>query len=142
MCKKSKTAKTSSTCLTSTNYSETKNNTKNSFYSPTNNNSVKNLNILSNETERLTNFRGENKHMTQMPKQTDKPDILLGLGEYKEVNQPKRFHNVKKLKSSHTVPDLPDTLSPITDNQFKQMPRPESMTNVRKSLNVESQNPD
>ena len=53
--KKSKTAKTSSTCLTSTNYSETKNNTKNSFYSPTNNNSVKNLNILSNETERLTN---------------------------------------------------------------------------------------
>ena len=52
--KKIKTGKDSSTCLTSTNYSETGNNTKNSFYSPTNANSIKKLNFTSNETENNT----------------------------------------------------------------------------------------
>ena len=49
--KKIKTGKNSSICLTSTNYSETGNNTKNSFYSPTNSNSIRKLNYASNETE-------------------------------------------------------------------------------------------
>ena len=49
--KKAKTPKNSSTCLTSTNYSETGNNTKNSFYSPMNTNSMKKNIFTSNETE-------------------------------------------------------------------------------------------
>ena len=49
--KKAKTPKNSSTCLTSTNYSETGNNTKNSFYSPMNTNSMKKNIFASNETE-------------------------------------------------------------------------------------------
>ena len=50
--KKVKTGKDSSTCLTSTNYSENGNNTKNSFYSPTNTHySFKHFNLTSNETE-------------------------------------------------------------------------------------------
>ena len=49
--KKAKTPKNNSTCLTSTNYSETGNNTKNSFYSPMNTNSMKKNIFTSNETE-------------------------------------------------------------------------------------------
>ena len=49
--KKPKTGKDSSTCLTSTNFSETGNNTKNSFYSPLSTNSFKKVNFTSQETE-------------------------------------------------------------------------------------------
>ena len=49
--KKAKTPKNSSTCLTSTNYSETGNNTNNSFYSAMTTNSMKKNIFTSNETE-------------------------------------------------------------------------------------------
>ena len=49
--KKIKTGKDSSTCLTSTNFSEAGNNTKNSFYSPISPNSIKKINYTANETE-------------------------------------------------------------------------------------------
>ena len=54
--KKSKTDKNSSTNLTSTNYSETRNtNTKTSFYSPNSTSNNFNENIISNETEPVEN---------------------------------------------------------------------------------------
>ena len=53
--KKPKTGKNSSTCLTSTNYSETGNNTKNSFYSPTSSYSLRQMNFTSSETEGTAN---------------------------------------------------------------------------------------
>ena len=49
--KKIKTAKSTSTYLSSTNYSDTWNNTKNSFYSPTQTNFNKKITYTTNETE-------------------------------------------------------------------------------------------
>ena len=72
-----------------------------------------------NLAEKLSNFRRENKHMTQIPQQIDKPDILFGLNEYKEINKSSkstRFHSIKKLKSCNSSPDLPDILHPLTED--------------------------
>ena len=61
--------------------------------------------------EKLLNFRKEHKHMTQLPKQIDKPDTLLGLNEFGKFPI-KRFHSIKKL-NYYPIPDLPDNLEPI-----------------------------
>ena len=94
------------------------------------------------KVEKLTNYRKKQKHMTQLPQQIDKPDTLFGLDEYKEVLPQNCFHSIKKLTSNDVIPDLPDTLDPIDENQFNKLPKPESMTNIRKVLEEESKNPE
>lgn len=92
------------------------------------------------KVEKLTNFRKPYKHMTQLPQQLDRPDVLLGLNEYKEIHPQNRFHTIKKLNSSSSIHDMPDTLDPIKDNQFSQMPRPESMSNIKRTMKEENKN--
>jgi len=92
------------------------------------------------KAEKLTNFRKPYKHMTQLPQQLDRPDVLFGLNEYKEVHPQNLFHNIKKLNNSSSIHDIPDTLDPIKDNQFNQMPRPESMNNIQSSMKEENKN--
>ena len=94
------------------------------------------------KVEKLTNYRKKQKHMTQLPQQIDKPDTLFGLDEYKEVLPQNCFHSIKKLTSTDVIPDLPDTLDPIDENQFNKLPKPESMTNIRKVLEEERKNPE
>ena len=89
--------------------------------------------------EKLLNPRKARKHMTQISHQ-DKPDVLFGINEYKEVRAPKRFHSIRKLSSTSQVQDVPDTLEPILDESFKGMPKPDSMTNIKKSKIEESKN--
>ena len=104
---------------------------------------VKSTNIF--KAEKLSNFRRENKHMTQIPQQVDKPDILFGISEYKEINKSSkstRFHSIKKLKSCNSSPDLPDVLVPLTEDFYNTIPRPESMTKIKRSKNEESKNPE
>ena len=94
------------------------------------------------KSEKLTNFRKSHKHMTQLQKHIDMPDTLFGLDEYKEAHPQKNFHSIKKANSSSSIADLPDSLEPINDNQFHQLPRPESMTSLKKSMREDSKNPD
>ena len=70
--KKAKTPKNSSTCLTSTNFSENNTYTKNSFYVPTNNNSIKQYNLTSNETEANPNLSNKNKISQEISKTKNK----------------------------------------------------------------------
>ena len=85
-----------------------------------------------------SNIRKAYRHMTQLPQQLDQPDILLGLNEYKETRlQQKRFHTIKKVTNSDSIPDLPDTLEPLSENSDNQMPRPDSMFLFRKSYSEE-----
>ena len=94
------------------------------------------------QSEKLTNFRKPHKHMTQLQKHIDMPDTLFGLDEYKESHPKKQFHSIKKANSSSSIADLPDSLEPINDNQFHQLPRPESMTSLQKSMRDDNRNPD
>ncbi len=94
------------------------------------------------KSEKLTNFRKSHKHMTQLQKHIDMPDTLFGLDEYKEAHPQKNFHSIKKANSSSSIADLPDSLEPINDNQFHQLPRPESMTSLKKSMREDSKNPE
>ena len=92
--------------------------------------------------EKLTNFRKSKKHMSQLPPDIDKPDVLFGQNEIKEVKPYKRFHSIKKLTSSKSSPDFPDTLAPIEKDYYHHLPRPESMCNIRKSKKEECKNPE
>ena len=92
------------------------------------------------KAQKLLNFRREHKHMTQIPQHIDQPDILLGLEEYKEARLKKGFHSIKKLTSFNSIPDLPDTIEPINEDNFKAMPRPDSMNRIKKLINEEAKN--
>ena len=84
------------------------------------------------KSEKLLNIRKRHRHMTQIPHQIDKPDILFGLNEYKEPSQKKFFHPIKRLSSSKLALDLPDTLEPIIEDKFEHFPQPE-LNKSRKS---------
>ena len=99
---------------------------------------VNNSNVF--KEEKLLNIRKGRKHMTQLPRQIDQPDILFGLNEYKRFHIT-NFHNLKKL-CSNPIPDLPDTLEPITEDNDNIMPIPDSINNINNSKNEESKNPE
>ena len=92
------------------------------------------------KAQKLLNFRRGNKHMTQIPHHIDQPDVLLGLNEYKETRLRKGFHSIKELTSFKSIPDLPDTIEPINEDNFNVMPRPESMNKIKKLKNEEAKN--
>ena len=92
------------------------------------------------QAERLFNVRKNHKHMTQIQYHIDKPDILFGLNEYKEARIKKSFHSIKKLSSSNSIPDEPDTLEPIIEDKYEQIPQPESMIKLKKFSKEESKN--
>ena len=102
--------------------------------------SLKEINSNVFKAEKLTNFRKPNKHMTELPHQLDKPDILLGLNEYKEIREKRIFHSIKKLTNFKSIPDAPDTLEPINEDACYQMPKPDSMTNILQCKNEEKKN--
>ena len=99
---------------------------------------INNENVF--KEEKLLNIRKSRKHMTQLPSQNDQPDILLGLNEYKQF-QLKSFHKLRKI-CSNPIPDLPDTLEPIKEDNNSIMLRPDSMNNINFSKNEESKNPE
>ena len=108
--KKAKTPRNSSTCLTSTNYSENGNtnninttNTKNSFYLPTNSNRTFNhYNLTSNETETNQNFikTNKNKPSQEISNINNKPISEKNVFKCRIVNC-MRF-NGKKLNKKET----------------------------------------
>ena len=89
---------------------------------------------------KLLNGRKRKKHMTQIPQQ-DVPDILLGMNEYKEVNIPRKFHNIKKPISSLNQ-DMPDSLEPINDAPTSAIPKSQVLTSIHKPKKDESKNPE
>ena len=103
--KKAKTPKNSSTCLTSTNFSENNTYTKNSFYVPTNNNSIKQYNLTSNETEGNPNLSNKNKISQEISKTKNKTSEknvfkcrILNCMRYngKRLNKKETFESVIK----------------------------------------------
>ena len=94
------------------------------------------------KAEKLSSFRKQPRHMSQISNQVDRPDILLGLNEYKKVNKSNRFHNIKKLKSNNFSQDLPDTFEPLKGDYYYNIPRPESMKKIKLSKREESKNPE
>ena len=83
--------------------------------------------------EKLLNIR-KDKRMSQIQKNIDKPDTLFGLNEYKQPKKGKTsFHSIKKLRNTQSSMDLPDTLEPLKEDSNYLLPRPDSMTNIRKS---------
>jgi len=103
--KKAKTPKNSSTCLTSTNFSENNTYTKNSFYVPTNNNSIKQYNLTSNETEGNPNLSSKNKISQEISKTKNKTSEknvfkcrILNCMRYngKRLNKKETFESVIK----------------------------------------------
>ena len=94
------------------------------------------------KAQKLLNFRREHKHMTQIPQHIDQPDVLLGLNEYKETRLKKGFHSIKKLTSFNSIPDLPDTIEPLNEDNINAMPRPGSMNKIKKLKNEEAKNPE
>ena len=99
---------------------------------------VNNVNVF--KEEKLLNIRKDRKHMTQLFRQNDNPDILLGLNEYKQF-QIKNFHNLRKL-CSNPIPDIPDILEPIKEDNNNILPSPDSINNVNNSQYEESKNPE
>ena len=94
------------------------------------------------KAEKLSSFRKQPRHMSQISTKVDRPDILLGLNEYKKVTKSNRFHNVKKLKASNFSQDLPDTFEPLKGDYYSNIPRPESMKKIKLSKREESKNPE
>ena len=103
--KKAKTPKNSSTCLTSTNFSENNTYTKNSFYVPTNNNSIKQYNLTSNETEGNPILSNKNKISQEISKTKNKTSEknvfkcrILNCMRYngKRLNKKETFESVIK----------------------------------------------
>ena len=103
--KKAKTPKNSSTCLTSTNFSENNTYTKNSFYVPTNSNTNKQYNLTSNETEANPNLSNKNKTSQEISKTKNKTSEknvfkcrILNCMRYngKRLNKKETFESVIK----------------------------------------------
>ena len=94
---------------------------------------------IPSKPSRTLNARHARRHMTHIP-ETDRPDVLFGIDEYKEARNTRRFHSIRKFSATSSVPDVPDILEPIIDTSSKQMSRPVSITNVKKIKYEESKN--
>ena len=75
-------------------------------------------------SDKLLNVRRSKKRMTQLEKNIDLPDTLLGFNEFKQIKIPKDTHVTKKLRSSSLNPDLPDVLEPVYEIKSSQMRKP------------------
>ena len=128
--KKIKTAKSVSTNLSSTNYSDTWNNTKNSFYSPTQTNFNKKINYTSNETENhttpnlLTNSSSETIQNKNKPKEKNifKCRIINCMRfNGKKINKKETFETVIR----HNYPGPGYYYDPFRTSSFFFRPTPE-----------------
>ena len=76
------------------------------------------------QPQKLLLGRSTKKRMTQLEKNIDLPDTLLGLNEYKEMKFAKNNHTIKKLRKSCYNPDLPDILEPVQEIITSNIPKP------------------
>ena len=83
-----------------------------------------NSNSIVKQSEKLSNVRRSKKRMTQLEKNIDLPDTLLGFNEYKENKIHKDTRVRKMLRSESLHPDLPDILEPINEIITSTMPKP------------------
>ena len=83
-----------------------------------------NSNSIVKQSEKLSNVRRSKKRMTQLEKNIDLPDTLLGFNEYKENKIHKDTRVRKMLRSESLHPDLPDILEPINEIITSTIPKP------------------
>ena len=90
------------------------------------------------KVEKAQNYRKTKKRMTQLPQNVDKPDVLLGIKEYKEIREQPNFHNIKKM--SVVIPDKPDIIESNDQNSFSNIPGPKTMISIKRDKYEEEKN--
>ena len=89
------------------------------------------------QSQKLLQGRKSKKRMTQLEKNLDLPDTLLGLNEYKEFKFQKDSHILRKLRTSCLNPDLPDVLEPIEEIITSNMSKPYEVKEEKEEKKIE-----